>query len=155
MEFQDAELPFDFADPQPPGDSPFVRWQKLIVESGEKAGRKVDTARRYKELFEQAGFEDVHVEKFFIPTGPWHEDKRLRMVGAWQLENWLEVVDAITPRMLGNLGWVIEETKVLVAQVREEFLKGRIKAYCDFVCVWGRKPGLEANDVEDTSVGEA
>jgi hypothetical protein len=98
---------------------------------------------------------DVHVEKFFIPTGPWHEDKRLRMLGARQLENWLELVDAITPRMLGKLGWTIEETKVLVAQVREEFLKGKIKPYYDFVCVWGRKPESEAKDVEDTSVGEA
>jgi hypothetical protein len=121
----------------------------LIVESGEKSGRQVTTARRYKDLFQQAGFEDVHVERFFIPTGPWHEDKRLRMIGAWQLENWLEVVEAVTPRMLGRLGWAIEESKVLVAQIRDEFLKGKVKPYCDFVCVWGRKPKLEVNDIEE------
>jgi hypothetical protein len=50
LEFQDGEVPLDFADPQPPEDSPFVHWQKLIAESGQKSGRKVDTARRYKEL---------------------------------------------------------------------------------------------------------
>ena len=150
LEFQDPEFPFNFADPQPPEDSPFARWQKLIVEAGEKSGRRLTNTKRYKEFFEQAGFVDVHIEKFFIPTGPWHEDKRLRMIGAWQLENWLEAVEAITPRNLGRLGWEVEESKVLAAQVRDEFINGKIKPYCDFWCVWAQKPELEAKDVEDS-----
>jgi SAM-dependent methyltransferase len=149
LEFQDPQFPFDFADPQPPDDSPYVRWQKLILESGEKSGKPLTNAPRYEGWFKEAGFVDVHVEKFLIPTGPWHEDQRLKKLGGWQLMNWLEAVDAITPRFLSRLGWEIEESRVLVAQVRDEFLKGKIKPYCDFWCVWGRKPELKANDVED------
>ena len=84
----------------------------------------------------------MHVEKFFIPTGPWHENPHFRKIGAWQLGNWLEAIDSITPRTLNKLGWEIEESKVLAAQVRDELLKGKIKPYCDFICVWGRKPEL-------------
>jgi SAM-dependent methyltransferase len=142
LEFQDPELPFEFADPQPPEDSPFVCWQKLILESGERSGRRFTNVSRYKEWFEEVGLVDVHVEKFFIPTGPWHENPHFRKIGAWQLGNWLEAIDSITPRTLNKLGWEIEESKVLAAQVRDELLKGKIKPYCDFSCVWGRKPEL-------------
>jgi len=143
LEFQDPTFPLDFADPQPPPDSPYVRWQNLAYEGAAKAGRPWTNPSSYKMWMEQAGFVDVREEKFFFPTGPWCADRQLKRIGAWQLGNWIEIIEAITPRMLSPLGWEIEEIKVLVAQVRNELLKGDLKLYCDFWCVYGRKPELD------------
>lgn len=140
LEFQDPTFPLVFADPQPPPDSPFARWQRLIVEAGVKAGRQWADPRNYKRWFEDAGFEAVAEEKFFISMGAWCEDPRAREIGKWNLANWLEGMEAITPRSMSRLGWSAEESKVLVAQVREEFRKGGLKPYTDYWCVWGRKP---------------
>jgi len=104
---------------------------------------------------EQAGFADVREEKFFFPTGAWAAEPRLRRIGAWQLANWLEIIEAITPRMLSSLRWEIEEIKVLVAQVRDEFRKGNLKPYCDFWCVYGRKPEAKEEETAEGGAGAA
>jgi len=155
LEFQDPTFPLLFADPQPPPDSPYVRWQQLVYQGAAAAGRPWTHPSSYKGWMEQAGFADVREEKFFFPTGAWAAEPRLRRIGAWQLANWLEIIEAITPRMLSSLRWEIEEIKVLVAQVRDEFRKGNLKPYCDFWCVYGRKPEAKEEETAEGGAGAA
>jgi hypothetical protein len=150
LEIQDPSFPMSFADPQPPPDSAYVRWQDLIIESAAKTGRPWTHPSSYKAWFEQAGFVDIREEKFFWPTGTWCEEPHLKEIGAWSLVNAFEIIEALAPRILTPLGWGIEEIKIFVAQVREEIKKERVKLYCMFWCVYGRKPESELElEVED------
>lgn len=144
LELQDPIFPLVFDKPYPPPDSPFVHFQKLIVEGTTKSGRPWAKSSQYKGWMEDSGFVNVHEEKFFLPVGSWCEGPKLRNIGAYYLTNWLEAFDAGTPRILSNLGWEVEESKILVAQVRDEFLKSNLRAYTHFWCVWVRKSELRA-----------
>jgi hypothetical protein len=60
---------------------------ELQIEALAKVGRPAHTGETLKELFEDAGFEDVRVLNIKHPLGPWPKDKRLKHVGALMLLN--------------------------------------------------------------------
>jgi hypothetical protein len=141
LEFKDGIFPPSYAEP-PPADSAFVKWITIILEEVEKAGRPWTKAKYYANYMRDVGFVDVIEHKTTLAAGPWPEDEKGKKLGRWHLTNWLQVVDALTPKILANAGWDEEEIKVLVALVRSELTGGKIKVYNEMIGVWGRKPPI-------------
>jgi len=159
LEFQDPVIPMKWVTPPPP-DCAFVKWNQLSVEASNAGGRAWNNVQHYSRWFSEVGFEDVHEETFFLANGPWPEGetdeaKVQRMVGIWQRENLLEGLEGMTVKNLARIGWEPEESKVLIAQVREELNAitpgSSYKPYNDVVSVWGRKPLGKGKDVMDES----
>jgi len=48
---------------------------------------------------ESVGFTNIVVREFKIPIGPWLEDVKLRIMGAYQLVAMLEGLEALTLRL--------------------------------------------------------
>lgn len=46
-----------------------------IVKAFEKAGYEARPGPKLKQYFEEAGFVDIHVQKYRIPMGTWPKDK--------------------------------------------------------------------------------
>ena len=73
--------------------------------------------------------------------GTWPKDKKLKELGMYQREQMVECVDAFTLGLFTRfLGWDLEETQVLTAQVRDEFRNPKNHLYTVFHFVYGRKP---------------
>jgi len=139
LEFQDAVFPLDYAEP-PPVDSAFVKLMALILDAVEKAGRPWTNAKHYSDWMRDTGFVDIVEHKLILPVGTWSENPKEKELGALHLENWLEGIGGMAPRILTRIGWEEEEVMVLLAHVRSELRNGRVKPYNVALNIWGRKP---------------
>ena len=114
LEFQDAVFPLDYAEP-PPVDSAFVKLMALILDAVEKAGRPWTNAKHYSDWMRDTGFVDIVEHKLILPVGTWSENPKEKELGALHLENWLEGIGGMAPRILTRIGWEEEEVMVLLA----------------------------------------
>lgn len=128
MEFQDFEMRFythggDFA----PG-SPLDRWCDELIAGITGAGFDPEPGAKLKGWVEDAGFANVTHRLLPIPTGTWPKDKKLKEIGAFDLVQFLEGLEAISLRTLTQLrGWTAEEVQVLLAKLREELKNPRMR----------------------------
>ncbi len=68
-----------------------------------------------------AGFQNVKVQKFRFPVGPWPRDRHLKDIGLCNLAQVLEGLEAFSLRLMCDVGgWTAEEVTVLLAKVRQE-----------------------------------
>ncbi|KAL1975347.1 hypothetical protein VTN31DRAFT_3739 [Thermomyces dupontii] len=54
-----------------------------IYGAFEDAGYEVRPGPKLEQWFKEAGFVNIHVEKFVLPYGVWPKDPHLKKVGAW------------------------------------------------------------------------
>ncbi|KYG41958.1 hypothetical protein M433DRAFT_177045 [Acidomyces richmondensis BFW] len=125
-----------------PENGSFRQYDKLVREAAVAFGTPLEDPGKFKEWFEAAGFEAVVERRFKIPSNPWPKDKRMKMVGIFERENFLNGLEAMSLRLFQKgLGWSAEETSVLLAKVRSEIKNTAYHAYYPFYVVYGRKPG--------------
>ena len=58
-----------------------MKWSNFIAEAAEKLGRKIDSAKRYKEQLEEAGFTDVVETRYKWPQNRWPKDQAYKELG--------------------------------------------------------------------------
>ena len=79
---------------------------------------------------EKAGFVDVVESIFKIPTNPWPKDKRLKMIGAFELANASEGLEAFMMRGYTTvLGGDRKDMEVLLARTRQEMKNRNMHSY--------------------------
>lgn len=76
VEFQDWDGNLFSEDGSIDGTS-MKQYFDAILPAMQKTGRDPSPGPKLETWFHEAGFEDVHVQKFLIPTGMWPKDKRL------------------------------------------------------------------------------
>ncbi|KAK7705068.1 hypothetical protein SLS57_010265 [Botryosphaeria dothidea] len=141
VEFQDFEMRFythggDFA----PG-SPLDRWCDELIAGITGAGFDPEPGAKLKGWVEDAGFANVTHRLLPIPTGTWPKDKKLKEIGAFDLVQFLEGLEAISLRTLTQLrGWTAEEVQVLLAKLREELKNPRMRLQHNMHVVYAQKP---------------
>lgn len=157
LEFQDPIAPSKYDTP-PPADSAFVHWNHVSLQASIAGGRPWNNGIYYGQWMREVGFEDVREETFFLPLGPWvqgddEKAKSLRKLGLWQKENVLQGLEGMTVKNLSRIEWEPEESKVLVAQVKEEITAivpdGPLRPYVDMKAVWGRKPFPKEKETDE------
>ncbi|OLN87734.1 Phosphoethanolamine N-methyltransferase 3-like protein 2 [Colletotrichum chlorophyti] len=118
-----------------------IKWNKAYEEASEIIGRDCKPGKKLKGWIEDAGFENIHHERFRIPIGPWPKDPYYRDIGIHNLIQYLDGLEGFSLRSFcGALGWTQEEVLVLLAEVRNELKSGAYHAMFDFHVVYGQKP---------------
>ncbi|KAL9088292.1 MAG: hypothetical protein Q9165_006216 [Trypethelium subeluteriae] len=113
-----------------PADAPFRQYDKLIREAAVKNGTPLEAPGEYARWMEEAGFEAVEQRVFKIPSNPWARDKRLKMVGMFEMENFLRGIEGMSFRLFEKgLGWSAMETEVFLASVKKDVKNLRYHMY--------------------------
>jgi len=129
LEMQDPLLPFSFAGTVDPNCA-FARWSDLLGEGGAKSGRPWTNTHHYRRWMEEAGFEDVVERRFYWPLGPWAKGEYYKTIGALFQQDMLNGLEGISFKILGLLGWGIDEIRVFLADVRKDMINhSAVRAY--------------------------
>ncbi|KAK1674373.1 hypothetical protein BDP55DRAFT_633185 [Colletotrichum godetiae] len=121
-EIQDNEFPIFCDDGSMPADSQVLKWTQLIVEALDIVGKPMTIAPTFKQLLEDAGFEDVQGRQEKWPISPWQQkDPRQRELGICSRAGTMEGIEPICMALFTRmLGWTREEVLLFCAGVREE-----------------------------------
>ncbi|KAI9689217.1 MAG: hypothetical protein M1822_000955 [Bathelium mastoideum] len=130
IEFQSIYGVLGCDDGTLPPDCNFCKFDRIIREAAVKNGTPLEAPDDWKRLFEEAGFEAVVERSFKIPSNPWAKDKRLKMVGMFEMENFLRGIEGMSLRLLQKgLGWDPLEATVFLANVKKDVRNLRYHMY--------------------------
>lgn len=142
MEWQDYYPHIQSLDNTIAGTS-LERWTRMYVEGGQRLGRDMLAPRRYKEWMEEAGFINVVEEKLVIPGNPWPKGKDQKVMGVWQMTNFLEGLHAVSMTIFTKgLGMSPEQVEVFLVDVRKDIRNLGIHFYFLTYFVYGQKPPI-------------
>ncbi|KAM0797878.1 S-adenosyl-L-methionine-dependent methyltransferase [Usnea florida] len=111
-------------------DDVLHRLTSLAVEAGEKFGKNMLIAPHIKNMIEEAGFVNIVERRYKWPLGEWPVDQKLKDIGRWNLQHWLEGLDAWTLRLLTQYcGWTPDEVKEWTAQMRTSLMDPKHHTY--------------------------
>ncbi|KAM6508058.1 hypothetical protein FSOLCH5_013257 [Fusarium solani] len=127
-------------------DSPLYKWATLLLRAFAAMGSPLDSALKYKEQLEAAGFVDVHVVQRKWPMNRWPKAKIYKQIGTWANQNTMDALAAISlavftrPEGQGGLGWTSEELEVFLIEVRKDIKDHTIHSYWPIWSVYATKP---------------
>ncbi|KUJ06286.1 S-adenosyl-L-methionine-dependent methyltransferase [Mollisia scopiformis] len=122
-------------------------------EASVRIGCPLDACTRYAEYMSSAGFEDVVEKRFKMPSAPWAKEKRMKLIGAFEMHNLLKGISGMSLRMFSKgYGWSREEIEVFLVQVRKDIQNLKYHTYYEFIVVYGRKPGGSGATANHSSV---
>lgn len=128
-------------DDSAPADSGLVEFSEKICAASEIVGYSLREPNNYKTYLEQAGFEDVVETRYKVPTSTWPKDKRMKLIGAFEMQSLLQGASAFSLRTFHKAyGWSQEETELFLMKMRRDTRDLRYHTYYEFIVVYGRKP---------------
>ncbi|KAL1993329.1 hypothetical protein VTN49DRAFT_3278 [Thermomyces lanuginosus] len=118
------------------------RYYNEVYGAFEEAGYEVRPGPKLEQWFKDAGFVNIHVEKFVIPYGVWPKDRHLKKVGAWnQTQGEANGFEGAAMAALTRFKqWTKEEVIVLASQARADGRRRDIHMMFDFYVVYGQHP---------------
>lgn len=128
LELQDGVFPFEYIG-EPPTDSAIYKWNELVVAGAAKTGRPWTNVRHYKRWMEDLGFENVVEKTYYLPTNPWAKGRYYKDIAVLWNEDMTSGLEGISLKVLGNLGWSVDEIRVFLAAVRDDFKNPNIHCY--------------------------
>jgi len=129
LELQDFYFPMAYIDAEKPTESALYQWNQMCLEGSAKGGRPWIHPEFYKRYLEEAGFVDVVERRFYWPIGTWAKGKYYQTLGKCCQEVALTGLEAISLRVMGALGWNVDEIRVFLARVREDMKNPALHAY--------------------------
>jgi hypothetical protein len=113
-----------------PKDSALQKLADAIFESTQVFGTPIDDPTRWKGWFEDRGFDDVTEVVYKMPCSPWAKDQRLKLIGAFEMENLLYGLSGMVTRLFGKgLKWSPEQVQVFLVDVRKEIRSRNLHVY--------------------------
>ncbi|KAI5456249.1 S-adenosyl-L-methionine-dependent methyltransferase [Mariannaea sp. PMI_226] len=146
IELIDIVYPLKSDDDTLSEDSPLCRWAKLLQGAFAAIGSPLDSALKYEEQLEEAGFIDVKVVKRKWPLNRWPKDQKHKQIGTWAHVNTMDALAALSLAVFtraageGGLGWSKEELEVFLAGVRKDMNNLSIHSYWQIWSVYAVKP---------------
>lgn len=142
LEMQDMVLPLACDDDSMPPTSALYQWCHHFSDAMEKLNRPVrGMVEGYKKMMEDAGFVDVVDVVHKWPTNTWPKDPEKKEIGMWNMENFLQGLQAATLAPFTRaLGWTAEEAEVFLVDVRKDIKSRKVHCYFPMHFVYGRKP---------------
>ncbi|KAH8650187.1 S-adenosyl-L-methionine-dependent methyltransferase [Xylariales sp. PMI_506] len=128
--------------------SAVFEWSERAVRGAARFGRDMKIARQYKQLLINNGFVDVVEKKVLAPNNPWPTDPRQRRIGQYMQANTLELLGAVSIKMLQGDGMTMEQIEEYIPRVRESVLDPSLHLYSTMYIVYGRKPFEAENTVD-------
>ncbi|KAF4540124.1 Methyltransferase domain-containing protein [Lasiodiplodia theobromae] len=141
VELQGFDLHYRTDDGSVKPDAYITKFVETIEQGCAKIGKEFYTGPKLGDWLKNAGFKNVHVDLYKVPSGPWPKDKLMREIGTINLLQALDGMEGFSLRLFtGVLGWTAEEVNVFCAKVRQE-LKGKsIHPYILYYVAYGQKP---------------
>ena len=131
-EFQDFDLQYYSEDGSYKDDLPISKWATTLLNACRDFGRDPCPGPKIEGMVKEAGFENVTVQRFRLPIGPWPRDKHLKTIGSWNLVQVEEGLEGFTLRLFTQmLKWDPKEVQVLLANVRKNLRDPKIHAQYD------------------------
>ncbi|KAL1995256.1 hypothetical protein VTN49DRAFT_1443 [Thermomyces lanuginosus] len=118
------------------------RYYKEVYGAFEEAGYDARPGPKLEKWFKDAGFVNIHVEKFVIPYGVWPKDPYYKTVGAWmQAQAESNGFEGAAMAVLTRFKqWKKEEVLVLSSQARADGRRRDIHMMFGFYVVYGQRP---------------
>ncbi|KAL1995257.1 hypothetical protein VTN49DRAFT_1444 [Thermomyces lanuginosus] len=118
------------------------RYYNEVYSTFEEIGYDVRPGPKLEKWFKDAGFVNVHVERFVIPYGVWPKDPHLKKIGAWNKAQAEETgYEALALAALTRYKqWKKEEVIILASQARADGRRRDIHCYFNFYVVYGQRP---------------
>jgi hypothetical protein len=130
IEFQSIYGVLGCDDDTLPHDSAFKEYDRHLRAAAAHVGTPLEDPDKWKEWFQDAGFELVTQKVYKIPSNPWAKDKTYRIIGAFEQENFIRGLEGMSLRIFEKgLGWSALETSVFCAKVRDDIQNRRYHAY--------------------------
>jgi hypothetical protein len=93
----------------------------LVVAGAAKTGRPWTNVQHYKRWIEEIGFENVVEKTYYLPTNPWAKGRYFKDIAVLWHKDITSGLEGISLKVLGNLGWSVDEIHVFLAAVRDDF----------------------------------
>ncbi|KAL1989585.1 hypothetical protein VTN49DRAFT_6782 [Thermomyces lanuginosus] len=118
------------------------RYYDEVFSAFDDAGYETRPGPKLEQWFKDAGFINIHVEKFVLPYGVWPKDKHLKTLGAWsQYQAEASGFEAFALAALTRFrNWSKEEVAVLAGKARADGRNRKIHMLFDFYVVYGQRP---------------
>ncbi|KAL1996320.1 hypothetical protein VTN49DRAFT_372 [Thermomyces lanuginosus] len=117
------------------------RYFKEVNGAFESAGYEVRPGPKLEQWFKEAGFVNIHVEKFIIPYGIWPKDKHLKRLGVWAQAGAEAGYEAGALAVLTRYKeWTKEDVMLLASEARADGRKRGIHSMFNFYVVYGQRP---------------
>ncbi|KAL2223280.1 S-adenosyl-L-methionine-dependent methyltransferase [Thermoascus aurantiacus ATCC 26904] len=140
VEFQDWNVKMYSEDGTLEGTS-INQYYETVIAAFEKAGYVTSPGPLLENWFREAGFVDIHIQKYQIPMGTWPKDKHYKLLGTWNLMQAETGFEAGAMAVLTRYeGWSKDEVSILVARTKNDAKNRAIHGINDFYIVYGRKP---------------
>lgn len=119
-------------DGSTPPDSGLWVFSDHALDASTKTGAPLDACTHYAEYMVAAGFENVVERRFKLPSSPWAKEKRMKLIGAFELHNLLRGVSAMSLRMFSKAyGWSQQQIELFLVQARKDMQNTRYYSYYD------------------------
>ncbi|KAN0115171.1 S-adenosyl-L-methionine-dependent methyltransferase [Hyaloscypha variabilis] len=142
-------------DDSTPADTGVIEFSEKVCDASALAGWSLREPNHFKAYLQEAGFEDVTEVRYKVPTSPWPKDKRMKLIGAFEMQSLLQGASAFSLRTFSRAyGWTQEETEVFLLRMRTDVRNLKYHTYYEFVVAYGRKPGPagRSSDLHDSAV---
>ena len=127
-----------------PADFALTKWNNLHEESIQMMDepRSCRIAPEIARWMREAGFVDIRERIDKIPVNPWPKDSRMRQIGTWWEQCFLDGLAGFSYKILGpeGHGWSKTEIDVFLIDVRNAIADRHIHAYQNLYVVYGRRP---------------
>ena len=111
-------------------DGAFMDFSNKIGQASEKFGTPISDPTRWKKRLEDRGFQNVTEVIKKLPTSPWARDTRMKLLGAWEMENLLMGLQGMVTRLFqAAFGWSQEQIEVYLIALRKDIQNLRQHAY--------------------------
>lgn len=131
IHLRDPILPFRYLTP-PPDDCALKKWNDLLIEAAEKAGRRWTDAHNYRDWLVELGYRDVVEIIERVPLSPWAKGQRMKVISLWLQQDMLAGVEGMTMALLTRvLGWKVEDVRVFLEQVMKDMQDTSLHAYAE------------------------
>ncbi|KIW87014.1 uncharacterized protein Z519_12311 [Cladophialophora bantiana CBS 173.52] len=124
-------------------NAPYLKdWEVKITEASRRFGKDLKKANVLKQYMEDAGFVDVQEEIYKVPIGTWAKGSKFKELGRYSLVQFLDSVEPFSLALFTRvLGYTVDETKIMIAKVKNDLHNPKLHSYLHFHFVWGRKAG--------------
>ncbi|KAM0350664.1 hypothetical protein ACHAPU_003152 [Fusarium lateritium] len=130
VEFQAIVGVLGCDDDSIPEDSYVRKFSSMTEQGSLKFGASLKDPLKWKGWLEERGYQNVTERVFKLPFNPWPKDPRMKLLGAWEMENLLHGLEAMVTRMFQKgLGWTDAEVTVFLALLRKEIKNPQMHGY--------------------------
>ncbi|KAL9601729.1 MAG: hypothetical protein Q9219_002340 [cf. Caloplaca sp. 3 TL-2023] len=140
-EFIDLDLTWTSPDGSLREEHAGKKFNNVFIKTCRDAGIEPCPGLYLEQWMKDAGFQNVHAEKFTLPVGTWPKDKNLKEVGAWNFLQIMEGLEGFTLALFTReAGYSVEEVKLICANIRKEIKDPKMHVMFNLHVAYGQKP---------------